>query len=446
MESVTFVLFGATGDLATTRLVPSFARLVTKGQVGPESIIVAVGRRPLDDSSYRALIHTKDLGPVKILYHQADLEHPHGLADLHTFLLRHHAPKHRIFYLSISYTLFPLVIQQLKEHRLHTSQDGFSRIIFEKPFGGDLASARHMDNEIHHVFNEEDVYRIDHYLGKETVENFLAFRFSNPLFERIWNHEFIDRIFIRSDETDGVGHRVGYYDTSGALRDMVQNHLLQLLSFVLMDAPMSLEPNAISEQKKNAIASLHLKSHHDIVIGQYDDYQEEIKKIHPGSTTETFIGLRFHSSLPRWNGVPIIIRTGKKLPTKEAEVVIDFKKEPCLHYCNLLTPPNRLIIRIQPEQDILLSMNVRNARTDAVEESSMVFSHAVHFKSNSVEAYEKLIAQCILGNKTLFPRFDELQEAWKIVEKIEAQKSKTPLLQYSKERPEPVLHAFNVRR
>lgn len=425
MENVTFVLFGATGDLAKARLLPAIDSLLKKKEIGSESAIIAIGRKEFTDESFKEYsgmtLNTK--------YLKADIEISGNLKGL-SKLIDEIGNKNIIYYLSISYKFFDIVTKQLKRLELNRKEGYNIKIMYEKPFGNNFKSSLKIDKSVHSAFDENEVYRVDHYLGKETVQNLLILRFANPLLESIWNNGSVDRIIIISDEEVGVGQRIAYYDETGALKDMVQNHLLQLASFILMEPPISLDYHEVHNNKVKAIKSLFLKKTEDVLLGQYEGYIEEAARIRPGSNTETFVKLTLFSKLKKWKDVPIVIRTGKKLANKNAEIIIEFKKEPCILYCSPNTPPNRLVIKIHPTQDIILEVNTKKPNEFDVQKADLVFSHDCSFSSNAPKTYEKLICECIKGDKILFPRFDELTEAWKLIDHIESLRQTIKFVQY----------------
>jgi glucose-6-phosphate 1-dehydrogenase len=427
MEDITFVVFGGTGDLAKSRILPAIALLYENGKVGKQSVIIAIGRRDFNDASFADFIGIHN--SIKIIYLQADIEGKIRLEKLPQ-LVNATGNKSILHYLSISYRLFGNVTVQLKELGLNQKPGYNIKIVYEKPFGHDLASAIELDNALHKCFDEDNVYRVDHFLGKETVQNLLVLRFANPLFERIWNSNFVEKIRIIGDEDIGVMNRLSYYDETGAMKDMVQNHMLQLAAFVLMESPLSLDPTDIQDQKARALSSLYIKDREDVSIAQYEGYRDEARPIRPNSNTETYAALRIFSKMEKWRGVPILISTGKMLPKKYAEIVMEFKKDTELLFSGSTNTPNKLIIRIQPMQEILLEINSKKQDSGEVEPVVMTFSRDSGFSRKSPETYAKIINEAILGNKTMFIRSDEIREAWRLIDK--ALSYNPPLLTYPK--------------
>ncbi len=441
---MTFVIFGGTGDLCLDRLIPAVIRMSESGKIHKDTMVVGVGRKDFTDVGYKKFLYSnlrkkpseKMWKRLKIRYFRANFSATNPLEGMKEFLGRIEKSTcgDRVYYFAVSYRYFGKITRQLKKYDLHSSAKCFRRVVYEKPFGHDLKSSDSIERGIHSVFREKDVYRIDHYLGKETVQNILVLRFSNPIFERMWNRDFIERIKIISNESSGVDDRIEYYDTSGAIRDMVQNHLLQLTSLMLMESPRSLEPDDVHDRKIQVLRTLQFRGKDDLITGQYAGYRSELRKNgmkNLNSRTETFVKLRLFSRMKRWRGVPIILKTGKKLAGKYAKIIVEFKKEPCILYCSPFTSPNVLTINIQPGQDITFGFNVKKPGISYdVENVKLEFCHDCHFGPNSSETYEKLLTDVIRGDRTLFTRFDEVRESWKIVDRVEKVKKGVPLKIY----------------
>jgi glucose-6-phosphate 1-dehydrogenase len=414
LKNITFVVFGGTGDLAQNRIVPAIAYLFDTNKIGKLSTIIGVGRKSFTDQTYREFCDIKS--EINIIYFKADVESKTDLLPL-PGLLEKIGNKDILYYLSISNQLFGPVTSRLVELNLNKKPGYTIKIAFEKPFGTNLESSIELEKNVHLAFEEKNVYRVDHFLGKETVQNLLVFRFANPLFTKIWSSDFIEKIHITGDEDIGVGSRIYYYDTAGAVKDMIQNHMLQLAAFVLMDAPYSLDPDEIQYEKAKAIHYLDIEGKDSIYIAQYEGYQEEASSLRPNSTTETFAALKIFSKSPKWRDVPIYLTTGKNLPKKIAEIIIDFKKDKQNLYQTVLGMTNRLIIRIQPMQEVLLEINTKKHYSEEIEPVIMTFSRDFGFSRKSPETYGKLIYECIQGNKILFISSDEIKESWRLIDK-----------------------------
>jgi glucose-6-phosphate 1-dehydrogenase len=421
MASLTIVILGGTGDLAKKKLLPAILAL-TKKKVVDVVHVVAIGRRPLDLHEYEELMGLKSSPEIVLHYFQADFEQKKSLADLSNFLasFEDDSCMGRLFYLAISPKYFGDVAKELSSCCVKKSL--FNRILIEKPFGYDLESFQKLDKSLIKHFREESIFRVDHYLGKETVQNLLMLRLSNPFFERTWNAEFIDEIRVLVSEEAGVGNRIAYYDSAGAIRDMIQNHLLQVLSFVLMDAPQSVDATVIHEKKIRALKSL---SSDVVAIGQYDGYMKELEKNNlPSSNTETFVKLGLKSSMSRWKNTKITLVTGKHLAERYARIEILYRKDPCLVYCDLTTRPNTLVINIQPRQDVEFHMNMFAPEKKGVMPVQLLCSEKCTFNSNSPESYEVILEESIHGNKTLFVSSKELAASWSLVDDILLRKGK----------------------
>lgn len=448
------VIFGASGDLAKRKLIPALVDLY-KQKLLPEKFgILGVSRTEYSDESFREnilesyheFVDTKEISEdlfnefVNHLYYQAiDTGKSEDykliktrLEELNTKL---DTNENYIYYLSTPPSLYEIIPKYLKMQNLNTEENGWKRLIIEKPFGYDLDSAIELNKNLLHDYKEDQLYRIDHYLGKETVQNVMVTRFSNGIFEPLWNRNFIDHIEITSSESLGVGSRGGYYDKSGALRDMVQNHLLQMVGLVAMEPPSSLDSRAIRNETLKVFQSLRPIKDDEVskftVRGQYVaskirgeevlSYRNE-KGVDPNSKTETYAAIKFYTDNWRWGGVPFYIRTGKRLPTKVTEIVIHFKQTP--HY--LFTKKdgseacNQLIIRIQPDEGILLKfgMKVPGAGFN-VQNVNMDFHYSELSNIKLPTAYERLLLDAMLGDSTLYSRGDAVEEAWKFLSPIQ---------------------------
>lgn len=428
MKHYTIVIFGGTGDLSKRKLFPAIKSLAEKKE-DIKINVFGVGRKEYTSEEYKNFVLPEEKIPhnLKINYFNADIEKKDSLKGLRAALEKEEPEEieGRIYYLATSHLLFKNIVQSIHSC-CGKKEKGFTRIIAEKPFGTDIISSRKLNRVLKKYFSEEQIYRADHYLAKETVDNILRLRLSNPLFERMWNGEAISRIKMTVDEELGVGNRVLYYDRAGAVKDMIQNHLLQTLSFILMAPPKSLEEKDFRKAKVAALKKLQFKN--EIITGQYKEYREEAEKHSPDSKTETFAELKLYSKDKRWKGTEIILRTGKKLKKREAHIEIEFKKEPCTIHCHLNTAPNKLILHIQPLDNVELLINTTlPGEKESLSPVKMTFCKSCEFKANSPEGYETIIKECMLGNKRIFIGDKELEAAWKITDKItESIKNKTP--------------------
>ncbi len=444
------VIFGASGDLTKRKLIPALFELFRQKLLPKEFAVLGVSRTELSDDDFRAKM-TEFLPKEKsqqavidqflpMLYYQPlatedNYEYPILRDRLATIAKQNGIGENYIFYLSTPPKLYNIIPANLASVELNKSEDGFRRLIVEKPFGTDLDSAIELNKNLLDFFNEDQIYRIDHYLGKESVQNMLVTRFANGIFEPIWNHNFIQHVEITSAESLGVEERGGYYDQSGAMRDMVQNHLMQLVGMVAMEPPVVIEADAIRNEVLKVFQSLRPIKEEEVaqyvIRGQYIEshikneavkgYRQE-NGVDPESRTETFFAMKFFIDNWRWSGVPFYIRTGKKLPTRVTEVVIHFKKTP--HHLfgintNSQQNSNQLIIRIQPDEGILLKfgMKVPGAGFN-VQTVNMDFHYDDLANVHLPSAYERLLLDCMQGDATLYSRGDAVEKAWKYVQPI----------------------------
>ncbi len=460
-EPCVVVIFGATGDLTQRKLLPTLAHLYHDHPLPQGFSIVAFARRPMNDEQWRgmALDSINKYMPENdrldreaqhdfaqhMYYCQADFNDREGynkLADLLDKLDREKGTQgNRLFYLATPPTLDSEIIFQLggaglaRPSHVNGDEESWTRLIIEKPFGRDLASAQKLNREIARVFRENQTYRIDHYMGKETVQNLLAFRFANGIFEPLWNQKYIDHVQILVAENLGIGSRSEYYEESGAIRDMVQNHIMQVLCLSAMEAPVAFDADAIRDEKVKVMRAIPLFSPEDVakrtVRGQYAEgvidgqtqvaYTQE-KGVAPNSSTETYVALKLFIENWRWADVPFYIRTGKALPKRSTEVTIQFKRVPHQLYKPTETKglvPNRLTIRIQPDEGMSLKFAAKiPGAARHLSDVDMNFSYAQAFGIESPDAYERLIADCMVGDSTLFIRRDEVETSWRIIDSI----------------------------
>lgn len=421
MQHYTIIIFGGTGDLSRRKLIPAITALAEKDP-RRHFHVLGIGRKPFDDAGFRKFIqHDAEAHPrVNLHYMIADIEKNGALDALSERIgsIETADTDGRIFYLATAYDFFHNIADAVNRC-CNISDPFFTRVVAEKPFGSDYESFKKLNAGLRARFSEDQIYRADHYLAKDTIDNILRTRFSNPLFERVWNSGSIERITVAVHETLGVGGRMAYYDQTGAIKDMVQNHLLQTLSLILMKAPDKKDTSAFRKAKTNEIHKLRFRG--EIRTGQYRGYQDEVKDLNPGSRTETFAELKLHSRNRRWRGTEIVLRTGKMLKKREAYIEIAFKKEPCNAFCEFELPPNKLILHIQPLQNVELTINsTLPGEKVKLTPVKMIYCPTCEFKANTPEGYEVILDECIKGNKRLFMSAEELGAAWRLTDQITA--------------------------
>ena len=445
---VALVIFGASGDLAARKIFPALARLAERGALDNGFVVIGMARTDWSDEEFRehVLGATPNGGDkwrayvARFRYISGEYGHPDTFATLKTMLdladQEDGTGGNRLYYLATIPAVFGMVAEALADHGCSgPGSDGtFARLVVEKPFGHDLASAIELDEQVHAAFDESQVFRIDHYMGKETVQNLLALRFANAIFEPIWNRRYIEQVQITVAESLGVEHRGGFYETAGALRDIVQNHVMQVLALTLMESPTSTDADRIRDEKVKLLQAIAIPTPDEAidrsVRGQYGEGSVDGEKavayraepdVAPDSCTETYLALRLHVDNWRWEGVPIYVRTGKRLPARVTEVALQFHEVPHLLFDRRSSRdlrPNVLILRIQPDEGISLEFGAKvPGEAFRIRSVAMDFSYAETFAGDeAADGYERLIHDAMVGDATLFIRSDEVQQAWRIVD------------------------------
>ena len=451
------VIFGASGDLAHRKLMPALYSLAHEGLLPPFFSIIGVAMQDFTTATFReemkhAVVEFSRFKPVNeaawnalaegIFYVHGDFSSEETYAKLKTQLAECDAQRgtagNRLFYLSTAPSMFETITSQLKKCGL-ASNSGWRRVVVEKPFGHDLASARELNSHLQKLFSEKEIYRIDHYLGKETVQNMMVLRFANGIYEPIWRNQFIDHVQITVAETLGVGRRASYYEEAGAVRDMMQNHMMQLLALVAMEAPISLNAEQIRNEKVKVLQALrpilgneirnstvHAQYGRGYVNGEFVSGYRDEEKVSPQSQTETFAAVKLFIDSWRWSGVPFYLRHGKRLAKTGSEISIFFKKAPGILFnaAESETPVdmNVLTIRIQPDEGVSLRMEAKvPGQSLQIQSVKMDFRFGSEFGAASPEAYERLLLDTMIGDPTLFIRHDEAEQSWMFFDPILAE-------------------------
>src|SRR5215469_9312983 len=452
-EPCTVVLFGASGDLAKRKVIPAMYDLAVHNSLGPRYAIVGFARSAMTDDSFRqtagdAAKTISEVGPIdpqkwsefasRLYYHQGDYGDAAAYVKLCTRLKELQQQQNLggnvLFYLSTPPEVYFDIIENIGKAGLSkpSSDNSWVRIIVEKPFGRDLASAKELNRRVLNVFDEHQVYRIDHYLGKDTVQNLLVLRFGNGIFEPLWNRNYVDHVQITASETLGVERRGGFYETAGALRDMIQSHVLQLTSLVAVEPPAAFDATAVRNEKLKVLQSIRPFNlemvAQSVVRGQYapgkiadqplPGYREE-PGVNPASKTETFVSAKLLIDNWRWAGVPFYIRTGKRLAKRSTEIMIQFHAAPHIVFREREVQPNRLVLNIQPDEGISISFGAKRPGTEmSIGNVTMDFSYREGFGDVSRSAYATLLNDCLRGDATLFDRGDSVEAAWSLVDPI----------------------------
>jgi glucose-6-phosphate 1-dehydrogenase len=448
-EGIAFVIFGVTGDLTRRKLIPALYELLKSKHLPLPFHIIGFARRDWTDDFLRTTLRQAlqefsrslplddqivDLLLKNVHYVRSTFEDPAGYANLAELIHTLQIPN-LLFYLATPPEEYLQIIHQIGASTIPCDCGGWTRTIVEKPYGNDINSAKELEREIHNVFTENQIYRIDHYLGKETVQNILVLRFANAIFEPLWNRRYVDHVQIMVSEIVGVGSRAGYYETSGVIRDMFQNHMLQLLSLTAMEAPVNFHADSVRDEKVKVLKALRPIKEHETMNHTYRaqyvsgsvngkrtiGYKDE-NGVSATSMTETYLATRFYIDNWRWAGVPFYLRSGKGLPIRATEITIQFKQAPLslFNWQNMAgDAPNRLVLKLQPDEGISLSFGAKSpGPINQIAPVSMRFDYQETFGSEPPEAYERLLLDCLTGDATLFTRGDEVMAQWGFISSV----------------------------
>lgn len=464
-EPCAIVIFGATGDLSHRKLLPALYNLALDGLLPAGTSIVGFARQEYTHETFREEMrkavnqHSRNK-PVNekvwetfaqgLFYLTSTFEDSNGYAQLEKFLgqLDHERGNagNRLYYLATPPSFYETIVQNLGQHGMDENKADrtcWRRVVVEKPFGRDLPSAKHLNKALYQVFDESEIYRIDHYLGKETVQNLIVFRFGNGIFEPIWNRRYIDHVQITVAESIGIEGRAGYYEQAGTVRDMLQNHMLQLLALTCMEPPAAFDAQAVRDEKLKVLKAIAPPDPKNFVRGQYGSgtlngqsvagYRQE-ERVSPDSMTDTFIALKLHVDNWRWADVPFYLRSGKRLPKRVTEIAIQFKRPPLALFKEAAPEgldPNVLAMNIQPDEGISLRFEGKLPGTTLrIRPVTMDFRYGTSFGLPAPDAYERLLLDAMLGDSTLFTRSDEVETAWALVDKVVADWGKQPQPQF----------------
>ncbi|NKQ36801.1 MAG: glucose-6-phosphate dehydrogenase [Chloroflexi bacterium] len=435
-KPTTIVIFGASGDLTRRKLIPALFNSYIKGRMPASFIIAGFARRPWDDDHFRQVLYEGMIAydpdaydAAKwgafcdaIHYFQGNLDVPEDFANLGPYLTQlENGPANRVYYMAVAPRFFIPIVENLGGADMVREGEGWRRVVVEKPFGHDLASAHALNKALHGVLQEDQIYRIDHYLGKETAQNILYFRFANTIYEPIWNRNYVDNVQITAVESVDVGHRAGYYDTAGVVRDMFQNHLMQLLSLVAMEPPASFDADEVRNEKAKlfrAIRPINLKQ---TVRAQYEGYCRT-EGVAPNSVTPTYAAMELFVDNWRWQGVPFYLRSGKALKGKTTEIIIEFKRPPHLMFDDadeVEFEPNILSLCIQPDEGIHMTIETKVPDSSRMRPVEMEFHYRESFQGGALpDAYERLLLDVLRGDASLFTRSDGIEAAWRLIDPV----------------------------
>lgn len=433
------VIFGASGDLTSRKLIPALCQLYTSNILRRDFFILGVARTKMSDDEFRSRFKCDGEFLKRCYYTSVVYDDPSSYSSLIEKLdfleKRHRTNRNRIFYLAVPPEVYPHTVENLGRLGLNREEHNFSRIVVEKPFGRDLSSALELEKTLQRYFSESQIYRIDHYLGKETVQNVLIFRFGNFIFEEIWNNKFIDHVQITIAEDIGVEHRAGYFESVGLLRDLFQNHMLQMLSIVAMEPPSLMDAESFRTERVKLLKSIRPLSVKDlksvVVRGQYSSgtvngkvvraYREE-PGVASDSNVETFVAMKLFIDNWRWSNVPFYLRAGKRLAKRLAEIAVFFKNIPHSVFPNIpagAIEPNAIVFTLQPDESIVLKFNVkRPCPTIFLEQLDMRFKYEDYFGVKLPDAYERLLLDVILGDSSLFVRKDDMEVSWQLLDPV----------------------------
>ncbi len=452
LKPFTFIIFGSTGDLAIRKLIPALYNLYFEKKIEVPFKVIGISRKELTHEQYRDYFieGIKDFSrnnyeaerykemAGSFYYISGALQEDKTYQALSKLLIENGGnEQNRLFYLAINPAFFPIVVKNLTNHHIlikgaigAQSSEPWHRVVIEKPFGSNLQSARILNNQLSELIEDAQMFRIDHYLGKEAVQNFMVLRFANGIFEPLWNNKYVDHIQITVSETMGVGKRGAYYENAGATKDMLQNHILQLLSLLTMEPPIDFDADSVATEKVKVIRALNLFGEDSIVRGQYEGYRQEAD-VNIESIIETFVAAKLEINNWRWAGVPIYVRTGKYLTDKVTEVIVQFNEIPYNVYKNNNLASNKLVISIEPETGFSMQFNIKVPTKEGIEIKpvEMNFCHECEFGKNTPEAYERLIIDAVRGEASLFTSWKEIEYSWMIIESImQEYKKKAPII------------------